>query len=128
MATRLYILPTGEGQLTPGEAAAWARRVRGFEALLAAGLVAREESRGMFERLRMDMGAMGRACAQALDTGKPVTLRPADDPLQGAEDAARILTYVDRVPNLDEGDARAIEALAKGLKERIEAMAKSVLT
>ena len=114
-------------RLTPGEAAVWARRVRGFEALLGAGLVAPEESRGMFERLRLDMGAMGQACARALDTGKPVTLRRADDPLQGAEDAARILTYADRVPNFDGGEAEAIEALAKGLKERIEAMAKSVL-
>ena len=98
-----------------------------IRAVTAAGLVAPDESRGMFERLRMDMGAMGQACAQALDTGKPVTLRPADDLLQGAEEAARILTYVDRVPNLDEGAAAAIQALAEGLKERLEAIAKSVL-
>jgi hypothetical protein len=85
MATMLHILPTGEGELTPREVAAWATRIRGFEGLLAAGLVAPEESQGMFERLRMDMGTMGRACAQALATRKPVTLCLADDPLQGAE-------------------------------------------
>jgi len=124
-ATGLLILPTGE--LTPHEAADWATRVRGFESFLAVELVAPEGSRGMFERLRLDLRAMSQACAQALDTGKAVTLRPSHDPLQGAEDAARILTYVDRLPNLDEGEAAAIEALAKGLKERLEAVAKSVL-
>jgi hypothetical protein len=33
---------------------------------------------------------------------------------------------VDRLPNLECEDAVAIEALAKGLKERLEAIAKSV--
>jgi hypothetical protein len=123
----LHVLPTGEGELTPREIAAWATRIQGFEGLLAAGLVAPEESRSMFERLRMDIGAMGQACAQAFDTGNPVPLHQTSDPLQGAEDAARILTYLDRVPNFDGGEAAAIEALAKGLKERLEAVAKSVV-
>ena len=81
----------------------------------------------MFERLRMDMDAMGQACVQVRDTGKPVTLHPADDRLQGAEDAACILTYVDRLPKLEGEEAAAIEALTRGLKERLEAIAKSAV-
>ena len=124
MATGLYILPTGDGKLTPDEAAEWATHVLGFEGLLDAGLVAPEESRDMFERLRLDLQAMSQACAKALDTGTAVELHPTEDPLQGAEDAARILTYVDRLPNLGEREAAAIEALAKGW---LEAIAKSVV-
>ena len=73
------------------------------------------------------MRAMSEACAEVLDTGEPVALElpeDVDELLQGTEDAARILTYVDRLPELDEGAVAAIQMLAEGLKERLEVMAK----
>ncbi len=85
----------------------------------------------MFNRLLADIRAMSQACAEAIDTGEPVALElpdQMDELLQGAENAARILTYVDRLPELDEGAVAAIHALAEGLKERLEMIAKSAVT
>jgi hypothetical protein len=70
LTARLQILPTGH--LTPGEAAEWATFVQGLEEFSAVGLVAPEESRGMFDR-REQVAIRGRAQRE------DVYLLPIDD-------------------------------------------------